>query len=385
MGFESNHASDVQNLDVFVAESALLAHFVFPLFFNNAVGEFLYPEIRQFTSYLNPAALLKQTGDEIQAAKESKQPFLGVLFTATTHLPFAASYPHNVRFVDPDYRGANRFQIDFDPDTFMQRGFREDLTEAERQHIIDLYDGTVSEFDELIGQCIDLLKKKGVYDNTIIVLMSDHGDDLYEEHTTLGHGTNFFGGDQSTRIPFLVRFPGGKYGGTRIPWITRTIDIAPTLLSEIGVPTPASYVGVDLTAQFTDPSQPLSLPAFAETCYLFFPKIGHPKGARTVKSSGETLWIDPKFRNNLVLRPEYHDAVIESKDRMIRTNRWKLIEIPGDEAPIYRLYDMVADPHQKNDLSLDQPEIFARLKDALHRWWAGETDLRWSAEDDVPR
>jgi hypothetical protein len=118
---------------------------------------------------------------------------------------------------------------------------------------------------------------------------------------------------------------------------------------------------------------------------LFFPKIGHPKGARTVKSSGETLWIDPKFRNNLVLRPEYHDAVIESKDRMIRTNRWKLIEIPGDEAPIYRLYDMVADPHQKNDLSLDQPEIFARLKDALHRWWAGETDLRWSAEDDVPR
>ena len=384
MGFEHNHASVVQILDVFVAEAALLPPFPFPLFFNNSLGEWIYPEIRQFTSYLNPTSLLKETTRQIRHAKKEGKPFFGVLFTANTHLPFAGSYPHNTRFVDPNYRGPNRFQIDFDPDTFMQKGFREDLTDEQRAHIINLYDGTVSEFDELLGQTLDVLKAEGVYEDTIIVVLSDHGDDLYDPQTTLGHGTSFFGGDQTTRIPFTIRFPGAQHRGKRIPWITRSVDIAPTLLGSLGIEAPTSYVGRDLMSAIEDPATPLTLPAFAETCYLFFPKILHPKGARTVKSSGETLWIDPKFRNNLVLLPEYKDAVIESKDRMIRTNRWKLIEIPGETEPIYQLYDMQADPKQQRDLSNDGLPVMERLKAALAQWWAGDPHVTWSLADDHP-
>jgi arylsulfatase A-like enzyme len=381
-GIAANYASDVQNLDVFVAEATLLAHLPFPLYFANRLGEFIYPEIRQFTSYLRPGALIDRLESELDHAGEARRPFFGILFTATTHLPFAASHPYNRKWVDRSYRGPNRYQIDFEVDGFIQRGFREALTPEEVRHIIDLYDGAVSEFDALVAEMLALLRRRGILDSTIIIVASDHGDDLYDPGTTLGHGTSFFGGDQTVRIPFVMRLPGGRYAGTRVPGIARTLDVAPTLLDLLGIPAPAGFEGTSLKPAIEDPLLDLALPAFAETCYLFYPKRGHPEGALTVRPADETLRIDPSFRNNFVLREEYHQPVIDSKDRMIRTGRWKLIHIPGVTGPIYRLYDMHADPSQLHDLSGENLPVMGRLAAALDSWWSGRWDIRWPQKAD---
>ena len=57
----------------------------------------------------------------------------------------------------------------------IQRGFDHDLSEAEKQHIIDLYDGCVFEFDEQVGAIVAELKKRGLLENTIVGVWGDHG------------------------------------------------------------------------------------------------------------------------------------------------------------------------------------------------------------------
>ena len=181
-----------------------------------------------------------------------------------------------------------------------------------------------------------------------------------------------------------MRFPGNRLAGTRVTQMTRTVDFAPTLLRELGLPIPASYEGVPLQPALQEPPQDLELPAFAETCYLFYAKKSSVEGARTVERADETLYIDPTFRKNFVLKEKYHQPVLDTKDRMIRTDRWKLIWIPGIKGPILRLYDMHADPQQQNDLSGRNLPVMKRLFEHLKAWWNGRTDLRWSREDDDP-
>ena len=75
--------------------------------------------------------------------------------------------------------------------------------------------------------------------------------------------------------------------------------------------------------------------------------------AQVVELAGavDTLEVDPMFRHNLVLAPAYRQAVIDAKDRMVRTATHKLVVIPGKARPLVRLYDVRVDPHQQHDLA----------------------------------
>lgn len=397
VGFEQNMASDVQNFDAFLMEGTVWAHLIFPLYFSNAIGEWMLPEIRRITGYLRPNVLTDRMFGAIDDATRRGEPFFGLLFFSTTHLPYTASHPYNLKYTDPAYDGPHRYQIDVRVHELITTGFAPKLPPEVIDHIRDLYDGTVSEFDAYVGQALAHLEARGLSDRTIVIVTTDHGEDLYDPGSTLGHGTNFFGGDQSTRIPFFMRVPGAyappglKPAGTRLDALARNVDLAPTLLDLLRLPIPASMEGRSLLPLLTGAVADLDLPVFAETCYLFFPKSkamtdlteAEKKQVYEVPGAVETLDVDPDFDNNLVLRPDLHDPVIAAKDRMIRTRRWKLVEIPGHAAPILRLYDIQADPAQTRDLASSRPDVVERLQAALHAYWAGGgRDLRWPAAAD---
>lgn len=395
-GFEETETSDVQNLDVFLFEVAYRTHVLVPHYFGNALGEALMPMMNQVTSYVNPEALTGRFLDRFDASAAAGRPFFGVLFMSCTHLPYASPHPWNVRFGDPDYRGPNTYQIAFDVDDFIQHGFPESVPAAEKQRVIDLYDGGVAWFDDNVGKVMAHLRERGLDRNTIVIVTSDHGDDLYEPNTTLGHGTNFFGGDQSTRIPFLMRLPGGQKGGRSVPGITRNVDVMPTILDlvtaaggELEEPLvdPARQDGVSLVPYVTGATDDLGLAAFAETCYLFYPKRMPGEDVYAMAPADRTLEIDPDFRNLFVLKDEYHDYVIDTKDRMMRTDRWKLVYVKGRRGPIWRFYDMATDPQQLHDLApLDLSWTpFEQMKTALLRWIETGDDVLWPRELDLPR
>ncbi|MEE9394891.1 MAG: sulfatase-like hydrolase/transferase [Planctomycetota bacterium] len=404
-GFDHTETSDVQNLDVFLAEVAFRTHPLVPHFFSNQFGEYIIPLMAQATGYLHPGHLTTKFLDRLDESSSKGKPFFGVLFLASTHLPFKVSHPWNQKFVSPDYRGPNRFQVAFDVDDFIQHGFDQIVPQKEKDHIIALYDGGVSQFDDQVGRVLRHLKRTGLDQNTIVVVMSDHGEDLYEPGTTLGHGTNFFGGDQSTRIPFIVRLPAGQLGGRSVQGITRNIDFLPTILdlvkasereesetrvednqalAELAVP---KVDGASLVELMTGRSDDLGRAAFSETCYLFYPKHVPGEDVFKLKPADRTLYIDKNFRNQFVLKPKYHDDVIEAKDRMMRTNRWKLIHIKGKRGPIWRFYDMKSDPNQAFDMSgLELAWTpFEEMKVALMEWKNTGRDVPWPKENDWPQ
>lgn len=381
-GFAGSRVSRTQNLGVFLSEIALRIHVLVTLYFGAGWGESLIPNLAQATAVIAPDRIVDDFVDRILASDRAGEPAFGVLFLSCTHLPFMSPYPFNRKFVDPAYRGANRYRIDFDVDAFMREGFSDAQSDAERQHVVDLYDGGVAWFDQIVGEVAKRLRDEGVLDESIVVVTSDHGDDLYEPGTTLGHGTNFFGGDQSTRIPLFIRLPNGEHGGRTVDSIVRGVDLKATILDLVEHPakTKVRSDGVSLRPLLDGSQATLDLAAFAETCYLFFQKKPIIDGANKsviLRPADETLRIDPTFRDQLVLEERWHDPVIRAKDRMIRTERWKLIRIEGERGPIWRLFDMATDPTQTRDRSRDGLPIFDRLRERLEKWIADGTATTW--------
>lgn len=376
-GFARRDVGPIQNFEALLLEATMRAHLLPALFFSAApgvVGDALIPGRASLAWAARPEVLTERLFDGIDASVSAGRPFFGVLFASPTHLPYNARHPFNRRYAAPDYDGPHRYQVEVRAHELITTGFSPTLPPEVILHLRDLYDGAVSDFDDVVGSVLRGLEARGL-DDTIVLVTSDHGEDLYEPGSTLGHGTNFFGGDQSTRVPFLVRLPSRE--PRVVEAITRNADVAPTLLALLGEARPASMEGADLTPLVRGEAADLDLTAFAETCYLFFPKaramtgLSDAERAEVVDLAGatDTLEVDPGFRHNLVLRPAYRQAVIDAKDRMVRTARWKLVVIPGKHRELVRLYDMDADPSQQVDLSGRGLEAELTLRAKLEAYW----------------
>lgn len=167
----------------------------------------------------------------------------------------------------------------------------------------DFYDDAVLDFDAYVGEVLDALTRRGLLDQTVIVVYSDHVD----QWRTNG------------RIPLLMRFPRGEFSG-RIRSNTQNLDIAPTLLDYLGMETPAWMPGQSLLA-------------------------GEPAATRPIISAGlvgvecrpPDFWcvVDP----NLV-RPPFHQfgylQVVVCQEMYtldLNNDKWSQVEVAGHTAP----------------------------------------------------
>jgi arylsulfatase A-like enzyme len=105
---------------------------------------------------------------------------------------------------------------------------------------VDLYDAEIRYFDTLFGKFLDTLREIGLYDSSVIVLLSDHGQ-AFGEHGDFGHGSSLFG--EQMNPPLIVRLPGGAHGGHVVGALVEMIDIGPTLAALAGVPEDARLQG----------------------------------------------------------------------------------------------------------------------------------------------
>lgn len=114
-----------------------------------------------------------------------------------------------------------------------------DLSDAEKNHWVTMYDCEILFLDSELQRLFSKLKRLGVYDNSLIVITSDHGHS-YGEHHLAGHGGWLF--EESVRIPLLVRYPQGEHGGTVVPDRVGHVEILPMILKELGMQPPDSLV-----------------------------------------------------------------------------------------------------------------------------------------------
>jgi len=94
------------------------------------------------------------------------------------------------------------------------------------------YDGEIAYADELVGRFLDRLSARGLLDRAIVAVVSDHGEGL-GDHGEAEHGLLLY--REALRVPWILRLPGGRRGGTRVAGAAGLVDVAPTLLALAGV------------------------------------------------------------------------------------------------------------------------------------------------------
>ncbi len=197
----------------------------------------------------------------------------------------------------------------------------------------DLYAGEIAYADESLGNLLGRLKQLGVYDRTLVVFTADHGEGL-GEHRELTHSMQLY--NTTLHVPLIVRVPGGRAGGV-VETPVGTVDILPTILEVLGVPTPKGVQGrslaQELSAAELTVGEPPARSAATEPAVLYAetlsPRLGYGWGEmRALYSGGRKYVFGP--------RPE--------------------------------LYDLDADPRELRDLVAIEPETAERMQRQLSRF-----------------
>jgi arylsulfatase A-like enzyme len=106
-----------------------------------------------------------------------------------------------------------------------------------------LYDGEVRYLDDYLGALFDWLKTEKLYDDALIVLTADHGEE-FQEHGGWWHGQTLY--QEQIAVPLIVKYPGGARAGTVVTELARSLDVAPTVLDAAGLPMPDTMLGRSL-------------------------------------------------------------------------------------------------------------------------------------------
>lgn len=158
--------------------------------------------------------------------------FVSMVHYYSTHTPWDPPARFREPYCDPDYRGP--FENGFY--SYHREGMEAENyepSEEELAFIRGLYDGGVAQADWMIGQVLEELERQGVLENTIVVVTSDHGEELYD-HGLWEHNWMY---ETNLRIPLIMMGPGIPKD-TRVPALVETIDLVPTICELIGVEPP---------------------------------------------------------------------------------------------------------------------------------------------------
>jgi arylsulfatase A-like enzyme len=171
-----------------------------------------------------------------------EKPFFLFLHTYEVHHPYTPDEAL-LTAMDPGYEGGIGEQIAVDFLKSINEG-RVEIDGDDRDRIIAAYDAEILSVDRAFGRFIDFLRREGFYEDAIVIVTSDHGEE-FGEHGFIGwHGHSLY--DELLRVPLLIKLPSSRHAGQSVEAQVRGIDLAPTILEEIGIPIPASFQGSSL-------------------------------------------------------------------------------------------------------------------------------------------
>ena len=203
------------------------------------------------------------------------------------------------------------------------------LPAQDTQQIRDLYDNATKLYDDNLGEILSFLKSCDLDRNTIVIVMSDHGESLYEKGYGSGHGDHLRG-EYSNNMTFGIFSPYENFNGLKVKNTVRDVDIAPTILDLLGIETPSSFSGESLLPVMR--GQPFSgLPAYMETGLWYSIATPYIDDRIRILYPGikELLYV-PKETGHVILKSKYEQVVLDAKYRALQLNNYKYIYMPGD-------------------------------------------------------
>ena len=200
---------------------------------------------------------------------------------------------------------------------------RHSLSEEDIRYLISLYDSEISFTDEYVGKLLDELKQQRLYDNSVIVLVGDHGEEFMEKGW-LGHSINL--NHKVLHVPLIIKLPDGEPGIIEKPF--GLIDVMPTICQYLGLEVPGGLEGQPF--DFHRHASQATRPIFSET-FKQQPGFAFQVGVVSIL---------------LERRKLIYDFIKKTK----------------------QIYDLVDDPDERNNLA-DQPSEQNRMLGGLLSKW----------------
>lgn len=345
------------------------------LFTHNRLGKMLLPEIYYTAGTPLTARVGRDARRLIAQLGQTAQPFFLNVFIASTHAPFGSAYPYYRAYSDPNYRGRSLFSMaDVARIEDIVSAQEKDARTFDIAQINALYDGAVRSFDDEVGRFLDYLTASGLAANTLVIIYSDHGADLFENESW-GQGNVL--SDASYRVPLIIHDP--RHTGTAIaprsvPYTVRSLDIAPTILDLAGLPPLPHAAGLSLRP-YMNGTETTDRPAFGETGVWIAAVKGLPKTRLRYPTILDLLEIRDKATGTLAFKAQYETLINTAKARMIRQGPWQLVYFPLQQGASYQLYNIVRDPALQVDVAAQYPHIVQHLLPQLTAWIQSDPTL----------
>ncbi len=283
-----------------------------------------YRYVEELLSRREPSTeITDQAMEWVREAKESRL-FL-FLHYYDVHSDYVSLPEHESQFLRP-YQGIA------DGSTAQLAAHREGgaaLSPADAPNLIDRYDAGIRQMDAEIKRFVGFLRERGVWEDTLFVLTSDHGEEFFE-HGGVLHGQTQY--QEAIRVPLVVRGPGVPRG-KRVSAPLSLIDVTPTLLARGRIAAPAGLDGIDLAP------------------------LWHENG---------------RIEDRVLFSEADHNNVEHDITRAARSGRFKLHF--NRLSREYRLYDLASDGSEREDLSAKEEEAFRALAEKLDRFLESERE-----------
>ncbi len=207
---------------------------------------------------------------------------------------------------------------------------------ARAEEVSRLYDGEISFLDLRLETLFQRMRELGIYDNTLIVLTADHGEELYD-HQGWFHGSTLY--QELVQVPLIIKLPGNELAGSEIGHLTRQVDVAATILGQVGLSIPDSFQGIDLISAL-DHAAP-----------------GHPGEVAPETGTEEpAAWPLEQVTAKTVFRGTELQSVIAGGWKLVRATEGNVRGLP-----LVELFQLDQDMTEQFDLSEMHPERVAEL------------------------
>ena len=279
-------------------------------------------------------------------------PFFVFLHVFDPHDPFEPREPYATMWADPAHKAEHEEQLEavrehIENPVLRQFGMPDrralEAAEIDPEAYVsydqDWYDGSIRGMDVELGRLVERLRSLGLDEDTLVVFMSDHGEEFLE-HGRMFHGHTVY--NELTQVPLVMRWPGVIPSGVVVDENVELIDIMPTLLDLSGLPHPEGLQGRSLLP-FVAPADDTSVASW----------VTRPAFSEKALTTG-----DPA----LPLADTESYAVIDD-DWLLIHNRAR-----DDDTPEFELYDVATDPLNLTNVAEGQTEVVERLAREIDRW-----------------